>query len=201
MPPKAARHHARGRKNDQDGRRSLPRPLHLSRRGRDGRGVRPADGRSFVVRKPRASGARPPVGAWEFEVGEDARAEHGGERDVRRPSSSNPIFTRKDRPLGVAHTNLPYPKPAYSVTVDAEARSLVVRTANKSPDLDRGPRRTARMPQSRRRCPRTHENNTLVIQYKKPADPPAREGGEDRAPLRARRRAGAADGQEGAAQQ
>ena len=126
----------------------------------------------LVVRKRRGKTVLGAVGAWEFEVGE-APERHTVANEMMQASSSNPIFTRKDRPhcFEWRIRNLPYPKPTYSVTVDAEARQLVVRTANKKyykrisiEDLDR-----ARLPLEEAPLSWTHENNTLVIQYKKPA--------------------------------
>ena len=143
----------------------------------------------LVVRKRRGKTVLGAVGAWEFEVGE-APERHTVANEMMQASSSNPIFTRKDRPhcFEWRIRNLPYPKPTYSVTVDAESRQLVVRTANKKyykritiEDLDRARLPLEEAPLSiedldRARLPIeeaplswTHENNTLVIQYKKPA--------------------------------
>merc|ERR1712216_215619 len=96
-----------------------------------------------------------------------------------RPSSVNPILVRKDRINAFEWRvrNLPYPKPTYSVIVEAEARQLVVRTANRKyfkridiEDLDR-----MRLPLDEKALSWTHENNTLIIQYKKPAEVMQRE--------------------------
>ena len=110
---------------------------------------------------------------WVFEVGEPP-ARMTIENDMLRPSNANPTLVRKDRVAAFEWRvrNLPYPKPTYSVTVDAEARQLVVRTANKKyfkridiEDLDR-----MRLPLEEKALSWTHENNTLIIQYKKPAE-------------------------------
>merc|ERR1712216_584829 len=67
--------------------------------------------------------------------------------------------------------NLPYPKPTYSVTVDTDQNQIVIRTANKKyfkridvEELDR-----ARVPLEESQLSWDHENNTLILQYKKPA--------------------------------
>ena len=58
------------------------------------------------------------------------------------------------------------------MTVEAEARQLVVRTANKKyfkrisiEDMDR-----MKLPLEEKALSWTHESNTLIIQYKKPAE-------------------------------
>ena len=71
-------------------------------------------------------------GDWVYEVGEPP-ARMTIENDVMQPSNVNPVLVRKDRVNAFEWRirNLPYPKPTYSVTVDGEARQLVVRTTNK----------------------------------------------------------------------
>lgn len=112
-------------------------------------------------------------GDWVYEVGEPP-ARMTIENDVMQPSNVNPVLVRKDRVNAFEWRirNLPYPKPTYSVTVDGEARQLVVRTTNKKyfkridiEDLDR-----MRLPIEDKALSWTHENNTLVIQYRKPAE-------------------------------
>ena len=108
---------------------------------------------------------------WVYEVGE-APARVTIENDMMRPNATNPILTRKDRVNAFEWRirNLPYPKPTYSVTLDAEARQLVVRTTNKKyfkridiEDMDR-----MRLPLEESALQWSHENNTLIIQYLKP---------------------------------
>merc|ERR1712094_118540 len=90
-----------------------------------------------------------------------------------RASSSNPVLVRKDRPHAFEWRvrNLPYPKPTYSVTVDKEQNQIVIRTQNKKyfkridvEELDR-----MRVPLEDGGLSWNHENNTLIVQYKKPA--------------------------------
>ena len=92
---------------------------------------------------------------------------------MMRPSSSNPVLVRKDRPHAFEWRirNLPYPKPTYTVNVDTENNQIVVRTANKKyfkridvAELDR-----ARVPLEEASLSWNHENSTLIVQYKKPA--------------------------------
>ena len=112
-------------------------------------------------------------GDWVYEVGEPP-ARMTIENDLMQPSNVNPALVRKDRVNAFEWRirNLPYPKPTYSVTVDGEARQLVVRTTNKKyfkrisiEDLDR-----MRLPIEEKALSWTHENNTLIIQYRKPAE-------------------------------
>ena len=62
------------------------------------------------------------------------------------------------------------PQATYSVTVDLDANQIVVRTSNKKyfkridvEELDR-----ARVPLEEPNLTWSHENNTLIVQYKKP---------------------------------
>lgn len=127
----------------------------------------------LMVRKRCSKTVLGAKGEWVYEVGE-APARMTIENDVMRPSSVNPVLVRKDRVNAFEWRirNLPYPKPTYSVTIDPEQRQVVVRTANKKyfkridiEDLDR-----MRLPLEEKALSWTHENNTLIIQYKKPAE-------------------------------
>jgi hypothetical protein len=126
----------------------------------------------LLVRKRRGKTV---LGAWEewrFEVGEPP-ARTTIENDLMRASSSNPVLVRKDRPHAFEWRirNLAYPKSTYSVTVDTEQNQIIVRTSNKKyfkridvEELDH-----ARLPLEEASLSWNHENNTLIIQYKKPA--------------------------------
>lgn len=125
----------------------------------------------LLVRKRRTKTVLGALGEWVFEVGE-APSRVTIENDLMRASSSNPCLVRKDRPHAFEWRirNLPYPKPTYDVSIDQEHRQIVVRTSNKKyfkridiEDLDR-----ARLPLEPGALMWTHENSTLVIQYKKP---------------------------------
>jgi len=126
----------------------------------------------LVVRKRRSKTVLGAYGEWTFEVGE-APARTTIENDLMRPSSSNPVLVRKDRPHAFEWRvrNLPYPKSTYSVAVDTDKNQIVVRTTNKKyykridvDDMDR-----ARIPLEEAGLSWSHENNTLIFQYKKPA--------------------------------
>jgi len=126
----------------------------------------------LVVRKRRSKTVLGAFGEWVFEVGE-APVRMTIENDMMRPSNSNPVLVRKDRPHAFEWRvrNLPYPKSTYSVTVDTEQNQIVCRTSNKKyfkridvEDMDR-----ARVPLEEAALSWSHENNTLIIQYKKPA--------------------------------
>uniref|UniRef100_A0A7S2DN68 Protein DPCD n=1 Tax=Haptolina brevifila TaxID=156173 RepID=A0A7S2DN68_9EUKA len=126
----------------------------------------------LAVRKRRSKTVLGAYGEWFFEVGEPP-ARTTIENDMMRPSSSNPALVRKDRPHAFEWRirNLPYPKPTYSVTIDINENQIVVRTTNKKyfkridvADMDR-----ARLPLEEPALSWSHDNNTLIIQYKKPA--------------------------------
>ena len=132
----------------------------------------------LMVRKRCSKTVLGATSEWVFEVGEPP-ARMTIENDMMRPSNANPTLVRKDRVNAFEWRvrNLPYPKPTYSVTVEAEARQLVVRTANKKyfkridiEDMDR-----MRLPLEEESLSWTHENNTLIIQYRKPAEVMRRE--------------------------
>ena len=100
---------------------------------------------ALLVRKRRSKTILGAQGEWTYEVGEPpARVTIEG--DTLRPSSSNPVLVRNDRPhcFEWRIRNLPYPKSTYSVTIDQEERQIVIRTSNKKyfkridiADLDR----------------------------------------------------------------
>jgi hypothetical protein len=124
------------------------------------------------VRKRRGKTVLGALQDWSFEVGE-APARVTIEGDMLRPNSTNPVLVRKDRPHAYEWRvrNLPYPKPTYTVSVDTEQNQIVIRTANKKyfkridvEELDR-----ARVPLEEVNLSWSHENNTLIVQYKKPA--------------------------------
>ena len=126
----------------------------------------------LLVRKKRGKTVLGAQEEWKFEVGEPP-ARVTIENDMLRPSSSNPVLVRKDRPHAFEWRvrNLAYPKNVYSVTVDTEQNQIVVRTSNKKyfkridvEELDR-----ARIPLEEAGLSWNHENNTLIVQYKKPA--------------------------------
>ena len=126
----------------------------------------------LVVRKRCSKTVLGAKGEWVFEVGEPP-ARVTVDNDMMRPSSSNPVLVRKDRINAFEWRirNLPYPKPTYSVTVEAEARQVVVRTANKKyfKRIDIEDMNRMRLPLEESALSWTHENNTLIVQYKKPA--------------------------------
>merc|ERR1740138_1028728 len=125
----------------------------------------------LVVRKRRSKTVLGANEEWKYELGE-APARTTVENDMLRPSSSNPVLVRKDRPHAFEWRirNLPYPKPTYQVAVDTEKNQIVVRTTNKKyfkridvDELDR-----ARIPLEEAGLSWNHENSTLIVQYKKP---------------------------------
>lgn len=122
----------------------------------------------LAVRKRRSKTILGALGEWVYEIGE-APARVTIEGDTLRPSLSNPVLVRTDRPhcFEWRVRNLPYPKPTYSVTIDQDQRQIVIRTSNKKyfkridiADLDR-----ARLPIEDSALSWTHESagaGTLV---------------------------------------
>mmetsp|Transcript_52870 Transcript_52870/g.115338 ORF Transcript_52870/g.115338 Transcript_52870/m.115338 type:complete len:200 (-) Transcript_52870:68-667(-) len=128
---------------------------------------------ALLVRKRRGKTILGAVSEWIFEVGEPP-ARITIENDMLRPSSSNPLLVRGDRPHAFEWRirNLPYPKSTYSVVLEQEPRQIVVRTTNKKyfkriniEDMDR-----MRLPLEASALSWTHENSTLIIMYKKPPE-------------------------------
>jgi len=107
---------------------------------------------------------------WIFEVGEPPQKED----QLIKPSSSNPIFVRKDTPKEYQFRirNLLYPADVYSVETDVDKQELVVKTSNKKyfkriaiPDLQR---LNAKIEAGK--VSWVYTNNTLVISYPKPTN-------------------------------
>mmetsp|Transcript_45160 Transcript_45160/g.118506 ORF Transcript_45160/g.118506 Transcript_45160/m.118506 type:complete len:202 (-) Transcript_45160:274-879(-) len=125
-----------------------------------------------LVRKRRSKTVLGAEGEWEYEVGE-APARTTIEGDMLRPSSSNPVLVRKDRPHAFEWRirNLPYPKSTYSVTVDKDENQIVVRTSNKKyfKRIDVAEMDRMRLHLEEAALAWDHDNSTLIIQYKKPA--------------------------------
>ena len=132
----------------------------------------------LLLRKKRGKTVLGAFQEWEFEVGEPP-ARTTIENETLRPNSSNPIFVRKDRPHAFEWRvrNLPYPKATYSVTIDKEQNQIVIRTANKKyfKRIDVEELERMRIPLEDGPLSWTHENNTLIVQYKKPAGVLAKE--------------------------
>ncbi|XP_063992541.1 protein DPCD [Diachasmimorpha longicaudata] len=109
---------------------------------------------------------------WVVEIGDpEPKREDNLDISGIRESSSAPIVSRRITKTGLEWRirNLPYPKEVYSITADGGL--LIVRTSNKKyfkklniPDLDR-----VGLKPDQDRISFTHQFNTLVITYKKPA--------------------------------
>ena len=127
----------------------------------------------LVVRKKRSKTVLGAEGEWVYEIGE-APPRVTIEGDLMRPSSTNPVLVRKDRPHAFEWRirNLAYPKDVYSVTVDSEQNQVVVRTSNKKyfKRIDIGEMDRLRLHLEDAALSWAHENSTLIIQYKKPAE-------------------------------
>mmetsp|Transcript_11710 Transcript_11710/g.25925 ORF Transcript_11710/g.25925 Transcript_11710/m.25925 type:complete len:192 (-) Transcript_11710:126-701(-) len=128
---------------------------------------------ALLLRKSRKPTAIGRDGEWVTEVGQDSMSmRFDPSKDMLAPSSSNPIFLRKDTPSDFQWRirNLSYPKSVYAVTCDHAAQQIVVRTENKKyfkridvPDLQR-----ASLKLEDGSLTWDHSHNTLVISYKKP---------------------------------
>jgi len=104
---------------------------------------------------------------WNYEIGEAPVKE-----ELIKPSSTNPIFVRKDSPKEYQFRirNLTYPAEVYSVDVDIEKQEIVVKTSNKKyykripvPDFQR-----QNIKLESGKVSWVFKNNTLVISYPKP---------------------------------
>ncbi|XP_041370084.1 protein DPCD-like isoform X2 [Gigantopelta aegis] len=119
----------------------------------------------LIIRKWKRKGTLGGEGKWDFEVGDQSLRQQLAEGLME--SSSNPVFTRKDKKSDFEWRirNLPYPIETYSVTVDDDNKHIIVRTSNKKyykkfsiPDMDR-----AQLPISQKWVQYAHANNTLII--------------------------------------
>lgn len=125
----------------------------------------------LLVRKRKTKTVLGRESEWVFEVGE-APKRITIEGDMMRESNANPALVRKDRPNAFEWRirNLPYPKSTYDITIDTEKNQIVLRTSNKKyfkrisiEDMDR-----AGLKLTETDMQWGYENNTVIIQYKKP---------------------------------
>ncbi|KAF8565246.1 hypothetical protein P879_11002 [Paragonimus westermani] len=109
-------------------------------------------------------------GPWEFEVGESPSLFAGMEEISE--ANTNPRFGRSDTSKAFQWRvrNMPYPLNVYSVQVDSDDNTLVLKTSNKKyykkfdiPDMKR-----LNLPLSQDAITLNHANNTLLISYTKP---------------------------------
>eukprot|EP01013_Petalomonas_cantuscygni_P043247 TRINITY_DN8012_c0_g1_i1.p1 TRINITY_DN8012_c0_g1~~TRINITY_DN8012_c0_g1_i1.p1 ORF type:complete len:247 (-),score=24.81 TRINITY_DN8012_c0_g1_i1:165-905(-) len=127
----------------------------------------------LLVRKHRRPTALGGEGVWVYEVGHETKA-FCPERDALAPSTSQPLFTRCDTDTHFEWRvrNCPWPLSVYSVSLETvEPPVVVIRTANRKyfkrfpiPDLARCGAKGSPLELSH-----AHENNTLVVRYKKPS--------------------------------
>eukprot|EP00735_Rhodelphis_limneticus_P006233 TRINITY_DN18611_c0_g1::TRINITY_DN18611_c0_g1_i1::g.1196::m.1196 TRINITY_DN18611_c0_g1::TRINITY_DN18611_c0_g1_i1::g.1196 ORF type:complete len:196 (-),score=21.79,sp/A5D8N2/DPCD_XENLA/50.79/8e-65,DPCD/PF14913.1/4.4e-69,HtaA/PF04213.8/2.3e+02,HtaA/PF04213.8/1.9 TRINITY_DN18611_c0_g1_i1:670-1257(-) len=126
----------------------------------------------LLVRKTKKKTALGREFPWVFEVGTPPPQVQVADSDLLMESNNNPVFMRKDMDdfFQWRIRNLPYPQHIYSINVDPADRKVVVRTSNKKyykrfeiPDLDR-----LNLPLEESRIVWKHENNTLIIRYRKP---------------------------------
>ncbi|KAJ1628055.1 DPCD-like protein [Pavlovales sp. CCMP2436] len=127
----------------------------------------------LVVRKRRGKTVLGRELEWAYEVGA-APARLTIANDTMRESGANPVLCRLDRVdcFEWRVRNLPYAKPNYSVTLEQSDRKIVVRTVNKKyykriaiEDMDR-----LGLPLDECALHWEHDNSTLVVQYRKPAE-------------------------------
>lgn len=107
-------------------------------------------------------------------VRELLRARSRGSRTHARPSARQPLVARSDtaRDFVWYIRNLPWASDVYSVSVEPEAREVVVRTSNKKffkklrlPELD-----AAQLPLSASELSWKYTSGTLTIAYRKPPE-------------------------------
>ncbi|KAJ3665332.1 hypothetical protein Zmor_000832 [Zophobas morio] len=111
-------------------------------------------------------------GEWDIELGDPEVNFNKEQLLFIKESSTQPVVTRRNTRINLEWRirNLPYPIETYSVVVDEEKKSLVVRTTNKKyykvlriPELDR-----LYLQPVQEAVRITHKFNTLIITYKKP---------------------------------
>uniref|UniRef100_A0A1L8DDF3 Protein DPCD n=1 Tax=Nyssomyia neivai TaxID=330878 RepID=A0A1L8DDF3_9DIPT len=109
---------------------------------------------------------------WELELGDCVKDLRVGGEFLMRESNTEPIISKRITKTNLEWRirNLPYPIETYSVTVDVEKQSIIVRTTNKKffkiiqlPDLQR----CNTLP-SQQNVSIKHQYNTLIISYQKP---------------------------------
>lgn len=132
----------------------------------------------LLMRKWRSQSLLGGDGKWEFEIGEEAKPPEAG-GGFMMASSSNPSFHCRDTEGAWEWRvrNMPYKQDVYSVTVDAETQSLVLRTSNKKyfKKFTVAGLRRAGLFLEKSAISFEHSNNTLIIQYEKPDNVLARE--------------------------
>jgi hypothetical protein len=128
----------------------------------------------LLVRKSRKPTTLGGEGNWEFEVGQAPERAFDPHSDMMRPSSSNPIFLRKDTPEHFQWRirNLLYPANVYSVTIDHEKQQIVVRTSNKKyfKRIDVVDLARVGLKLKDENLSWKHQHNTLIISYARPIE-------------------------------
>ncbi|XP_068607352.1 protein DPCD [Brachionichthys hirsutus] len=129
----------------------------------------------LLVRRCRPKSPLGGQGQWQVEVGGLLVVPStSAEKDVITENVSNPVFVRKDTKNSFQWRirNLPYPKDVYSVSVETSEGCIIIKTSNKKyykkftiVDLER-----IQLPLDRSALSFTHANNTLMINYNKPAE-------------------------------
>mmetsp|Transcript_26589 Transcript_26589/g.52406 ORF Transcript_26589/g.52406 Transcript_26589/m.52406 type:complete len:199 (+) Transcript_26589:27-623(+) len=154
-----------------------------------------------MIRKYREKTTLKGQSEWIYLIGEPPR-NFNPDSDFIAESTNNPVLFRTDH---MEHfcwriRNLPYPKDVYNVGIDKDTQQLVVRTSNKKyykkisvPELTE-----RKVPLEESNVLWKHENNTLVILYKKSKEIMQYEHAERQRILQAR---GKDEGDVGCAQQ
>ncbi|XP_050315058.1 protein DPCD [Anthonomus grandis grandis] len=111
-------------------------------------------------------------GSWEIEVGDPEPVYNAEEKCMIRENVNQPFVTRRITKLNLEWRirNLPYPIDVYSVSIDKESHSLIIKTTNKKyykkllvTDLER-----LDIELEQESVTFSHKFNTLIITYKKP---------------------------------
>lgn len=109
---------------------------------------------------------------WNIEVGDSEPVFNENKNILIKENSSQPFVTRRNTRINLEWRirNLPYSCDTYSVLVDQNDKSLVVRTSNKKyfkrlfiPDLER-----IGLSPEQQNVSFSHKFNTLIVNYKKP---------------------------------
>lgn len=128
----------------------------------------------LLLRKSRTPKPLGGEGEWVYEVGQAPEKVFDPHSDMMRPSTSNPIFLRKDTPEHFQWRirNLAYPADVYSVTIDHEKQQILVRTSNKKyfKRIDVEDMNRLGLKLKDESLTWKHQHNTLIISYSRPLE-------------------------------
>uniref|UniRef100_A0A7S2U4T5 Protein DPCD n=1 Tax=Lotharella oceanica TaxID=641309 RepID=A0A7S2U4T5_9EUKA len=127
----------------------------------------------LVLRKMRNKSALGKLSEWRVVLGEPEKKAFNPRSDLIASSTKNPVFIQQDTPTHFMWRirNIPYERSVYRLTIDSDRQQIVLRTTNKKyfkrisvPQLQSVGDKLSSDPSL---LTYTHDNDTLIIQYKK----------------------------------